>query len=444
MKRLILTFVFLLLTVQTQANEIDKFIKQSGFEFRSTIGIYVKDLKTDTVLYKRNENKLLNPASSVKALTFGAIALVLGDDYKFETALFKDKNDNYYLKLAADPLLTHTNLESIFKSLKNKKINNIYIDDTIIDKVPYPSGWMGEDSWPNERKITPYIVDNNFVDILIKRSSLSTRIDIIQNDNYKIPIINELELKDKDSSAKQEIKIVKEYGEDLPIINFKGTIVQDEILKLPVPDSELNFKIKVFSALDKNSIVYNKQLQNKKVPADAKKVTSISHSLKEISKEILCNSNNFVTEVVFKAAAAKYINYEHPATYNDAIKMFYEAYNTDVNEIKLADATGVSRHNLVSAKFLAEKLTKLNNKTIIKEELATGGNGTLKDRLLFLKDNLKAKTGTLSGISTICGFLQTKKNKNIVFAIIIQNSTKRKAILKNFEDNLITMFYRKF
>ena len=71
--------------------------------------------------------------------------------------------------------------------------------------------------------------------------------------------------------------------------------------------------------------------------------------------------------------------------------------------------------------------------------MSAPNQGTLINRMLFLKDNLKAKTGTLSNMSAIAGILNSKKNNELSFAIIIQNSPKRSAVLKNFEDNIISL-----
>lgn len=425
-----------------QANAIDKYIKESGLMAHSTVSILVNNSTDGHVYYKKNEKKLLNPASTLKLLTFGSSYQTLGGDYEFETSIYKDSENNLFVKLGADPLLSQNDLNKLFGDFKKKyktlQIKNIYIDDTIIDKTPYPMGWMEEDVWPNSRKISPYIVDNNFTQIALKRSSLSTVADIVQNDPYKVAVINELKVSDKHS-----YKILRAYGENSPIITFKGTIAKDELINLPVLDSEINFNIKLRKALDKNDIKYFNKIVSKKMPANACKIVSVSHNIKQVSKNILHNSDNFAAEVVFRVAAAKYINYSHPATLEDAINMLSTQFLIPEGVV-IADASGVSRYNLVNSEFLNKVLLELFKDEEFKNLLATSNEGTLKDRLLFLNGNLRAKTGTLSKMSSIAGTLKTKKQNDIVFNIIIQNSPKRKAVLKNFEDSIITILYRKY
>lgn len=442
-----LLFAFMILSLssaQAGSLEISKYISQTGFEHKSTVSVYVVDNNNGDVIYKRNEKKLLNPASILKVLTYGAAYKTLGSDYKFETAFYKDGANNLYLKLSGDSMLTSNDLVNLLNKLKINvdisKVNFIYIDDSIFDKAPYPSGWMEEDAWPNMRAITPYIIDSNMVQIAIQRSSLATTIDIIQNDPYKLSIINELKLGDS-----QEYKIQKMYGENSNIIGFSGVISQDEQLYLPVLNPEINFNIKLREAMNKVKIEYPGKIHVKKTPIGAVKVASISRPIQDISQGILLNSDNFMAEVTFKAAAAKYINYEHPATFDDSINMFYSIFPASNYEgVKIVDGSGVSRYNLVSARYVVDCMRELFKDENFKNLLATANQGTLKDRMIFLENNLRAKTGTLANMSSIAGALTSKSGKNLDFAIIVQNSPKRKAILKNFENNIITILYRKF
>ena len=446
-KLFIFIFTFLILQVSTicatYANEIDRVISQNDFELKSTIGILAVDKNSDKVIYEKHAKKLLNPASLLKALTFSASYFTLSSDYEFKTALYKDSQNNLYVKLGADPLLTSKNLVHLFKEYKEKygtqKINAIYIDDTIIDKTPYPDGWMEDDIWPVSPAITPYIVDKNTFEITISRSSLATKVDILQNGPYKLPIINELVLGDK-----QDYKIEKMYGENSSIVSFKGTIAKDEIITMPVLNPELNFKIKLADAIRDAKINYYAPINVKKVPYNATPLNYVSHTIDEVSVPILHNSDNFAAEVVFKAAGAKYIKYSHPATLNDAINMYYSIFPArDCDGIKIADGSGVSRYNLVSCDYVIKCFKTIFGCESLKNLFATSNQGTLKERLGFLEGNLRAKTGTLSGVSSIAGILTSRGNREIIFVIITQNSPKRKAILKNFENTVISILYRK-
>ena len=66
----------------------------------------------------------MNPASTLKTLTFGASNIVLGSDYEFETALYKYGND-LYLKLGGDALLSKNDLVNIFSQFKKENPRRI-------------------------------------------------------------------------------------------------------------------------------------------------------------------------------------------------------------------------------------------------------------------------------------------------------------------------------
>ena len=426
------------IVTSVSANEINKRVKEMSLGMGSTFSAYVVDFDTKKVLYKKNEDKYLNTASIIKPLTFGAVYKVLGNNYEFKTSLYIDGNNDIYIKLGGDVLLSQSDLNNLLSNLKNLKFNKIYIDDTIFVYEQYPSVWLDEDKWPNQRMISPYIVDSNYTDIAINRSSLAKKVDIIQNNDYKIPFINELKIGDK-----QDINILRLYGENSHIVNLQGTVKEDEIIKIPLLKPEINFNIKVNKALEKNKILYQNVIFSKQMPNNAKEIAFVSHNIKDVSKSILYNSDNFASEVVFRVAASKY--YNKSATLDDSIKMFreiYKEYLTD--EDVLADGSGVSRQNLFCSETIAKILTKLFEDEEFRNLLATSNQGTLSERLIFLKDNLRAKTGTMKYFSSLCGIFNTRKNRQVVFVFITQDSNQRKALLKNFENTLVGTIYKKY
>ena len=64
---------------------------------RSSIGIYVVDLKTGKPIYARNENRLFLPASNMKLFTTALAFEKLGPDYRFETHLVQEPSGDLTL-----------------------------------------------------------------------------------------------------------------------------------------------------------------------------------------------------------------------------------------------------------------------------------------------------------------------------------------------------------
>ena len=115
MKKIIIFFIFLCFAITpTKANTIEKIVAQSNLGIKSSLGIYVINSDTNKEIYKKNEQKMLTPASTLKTLTFATSYKVLGENYKFSTEIYKLNND-IYLKLSGDTLLTSSDLVNLFK-----------------------------------------------------------------------------------------------------------------------------------------------------------------------------------------------------------------------------------------------------------------------------------------------------------------------------------------
>ena len=76
-------------------------------------------------------------------------------------------------------------------------------------------------------------------------------------------------------------------------------------------------------------------------------------------------------------------------------------------------------------------------------ELPTAGEGTLTNRMLYLKGNIHAKTGTLSNISAITGYITSQKEQKYVFSIMINDSKTSPADKKMLEEYILRTIYTK-
>ena len=157
--------------------------------------------------------------------------------------------------------------------------------------------------------------------------------------------------------------------------------------------------------------------------------------------DILKKSNNMVAETVFKLAGGKYA--KGTGTTTSSIEMlddYYKNLGINTDNIKIVDGSGVSKNNLITADFMTEVLLKTaqnKNKTSLQTYLASPGEGTLSDRMLYFKDNLKAKTGTLTNLSTITGYLTAKNGKVYAFCIMVNDPKSKSADKKSFEEYVL-------
>lgn len=102
MKKIFLLSLMLMFAQNAFANSIDRTISNSGIN-KGAVAVSVKDVSTGKTVYSLNETKPSIPASTLKMVTLSASLDTLGNDYKFSTKLYKNTNNELYLKLGADP-----------------------------------------------------------------------------------------------------------------------------------------------------------------------------------------------------------------------------------------------------------------------------------------------------------------------------------------------------
>lgn len=89
-----------------------------------------------------------------------------------------------------------------------------------------------------------------------------------------------------------------------------------------------------------------------------------------------------------------------------------------------ADGSGLSRYNLFTPQSMVAILNKMRMEfpmERIRDILPTGGEGTLRSYYQQESGFIFAKTGTLSGVVALSGFLYTKKNKLLIFSVLVNN-----------------------
>ena len=69
--------------------------------------------------------------------------------------------------------------------------------------------------------------------------------------------------------------------------------------------------------------------------------------------------------------------------------------------------------------------------------------GTLSDRLLNISQYVRAKTGTISGISALTGYVDSKSGTKYSFAILIQNYPGSSIDAKKLEDSIVNEIYNR-
>ena len=207
-------------------------------------------------------------------------------------------------------------------------------------------------------------------------------------------------------------------------------------------DKKDEFANRLVQMLDKDSIFVDGPATTGTLPKNALLLCSRSHKLVDVLDPMMKNSDNLYAESMFYQLAAS--TGASPAKASHGRQMILKTLqNAGVTgQYKIADGSGLSLYNYVTPELLAKLLIYAYRKSgIIRYLYASlpiaGEDGTLKKRM---KDspahlNVRAKTGTVRGVSSLAGYALSSNNHMLVFSIINQGIMKADDG-RNFQDKV--------
>ena len=153
----------------------------------------------------------------------------------------------------------------------------------------------------------------------------------------------------------------------------------------------------------------------------------------------MLNSNNMAAESLFKIAGGHYAKTTGSA--QNAVEMLFaylDKIGLNSSDIKVVDGSGVSKNNLATSDFMTSFLTaQYKISPDYPKMFAPAGEGTLTNRMLYFGDKLRAKTGTLSDVSAITGYITTVKGKVLAFNIMINDAKSKPSEKKMLEEYIL-------
>ena len=310
------------------------------------------------IISSYNEDVPRLPASNQKLFSSAYVLSKYKLNNNLKTSLFKNKND-YYLHGQGDPDLNYEDIIELISNVKENKIINFNIVE-IDSKLYWPNGWTNTDK-------------------LYEYGSPITSLAIESNHNKY-----------------DDIYALKNF-----IKNYLKNKFPNSKIYVDFFDSEKTFYLKNIKEINK---VYS---------------TPILSLLTLTNSE----SHNFTAESLFKNASNTWND-------NDYIKLkrWLENKGLPATNAYFADASGLSRKNKITTKLVVlflDKMRYFNDFKAYQSTLSiTGVRGTLAKRFVNseLSGKFFGKTGTLSNVFALSGFLY--KNEKPIIISIIQNSNK--------------------
>lgn len=449
MKKIISLLLVMAFTVSaSSAESLHKTLSTLGVN-KSAVAIYIKDVKSGNVVFSMNEKAPMLPASTLKIITSSAAVDTLGADYKYETKLYKSTNNDLYLKLSGDPLLESSDLDKLIESANSKSIvpKTFYVDDSAFDKTEWGEGWQWDDSLnPLMPKFSSYNINKNLLKVEVTPTSQGASAKLTVKPFYPLTFMN---LVTTDTASPTSVSIDSDNTIAPNMLNILGTVSKLTNVILPVPNARMNFILRLENSINSKKMEYYGAIKNAKLPdKNVYLVDEIEHPIEDMLPLILRNSNNFVAETLFKSAGAKWANTQGSIKNSlGMLSAYFDKNGLNSDDIKIVDGSGVSKNNIMTAEFMGEFLeykSKTEDFECFKELLPTAGEGTLKNRMLYFKDNLRAKTGTLADTSAIAGYITSRKGKLYAFDIMINDAKTSPADKKNIEEQILRSVYANY
>ena len=450
MRKFLITLLMIVagLAAESAPTDINSAISDSEIH-KDAIAVSIKDVKSGNLLYELHSNKPMPPASTQKVITASVSTDTLGEDFEFTTSLYKTTNNELQLKLSGAPNLTKDDLTKLLKTAKSKNIVSpkaFYIDDFVMDSTEWGEGWQWDDDLnPLMPKFSSYNLDKNLLTITIDPGVSKGAPGLIKmNTFYPVTFMNLTT-----TGTETNIKLAKNNQISPDMITIEGEVGNRVSYKIPVNSPKRYFFIKLEEAISSAKIEFYDGFRQRKTPADnIYHVDEIKHPITPVLIDIYKNSSNMAAETLFKVAGGKFVN--NTGALKNSLKMFdeYCRKNGLKNEnIKIVDGSGVSKNNLMTADFMTDFLllqAKREDFGNYIKLFPTAGEGTLQNRMLYFKDIIYAKTGTLSDISAICGYIKTRNGNIIAFDIMINDPKSSSSAKKTTEEQIIRAIYNKY
>jgi D-alanyl-D-alanine carboxypeptidase/D-alanyl-D-alanine-endopeptidase (penicillin-binding protein 4) len=114
----------------------------------------------------------------------------------------------------------------------------------------------------------------------------------------------------------------------------------------------------------------------------------------------------------------------------------------DPVDLKVVDGSGLSVHNLATPRSLVQLLRYAHARpwgSLYKAMLAQPGEegSTLSERLLELRGRLFAKTGSLTNVGSLVGYVTDRSGREIVFAVIVNGANLPAAAVREGIDAVV-------
>lgn len=391
------------------------------------VGISIYDASANKYMYNYHGSKYFVPASNTKLFTCYAALKYLGDS--LPGIRYWENDTAVYLVPTGDPTLLHSDFKKnpVIDFLQKTK-KHIYITDANWKEEALGLGWSWNDyndSYMAER--SPLPVYGNIIHWVQEMNEGTSSEGVPdQASIYSIPEIN---WKVRFAGVTRKAFFVQRNRDENFFLITQGTEKRKE-QDVPFVTHGIQSALELLPDTIGKEITYNNELHPDS-HRDHKLQTIKSQPTDSLLQPMMYRSDNFYAE-----QSLLMVSNVKLGEMNDG-KIIDTLLKTDLRDLPQkphwVDGSGLSRYNLFTPNDFITLLNKMRHEfgmNRLQAILPTGGRGTLSG--LYKQDSnyIFAKTGTLSGVVALSGYLYTKKNKLLIFSVLVNNHTGSAATIR--------------
>ncbi len=426
------------------------------------VGLQVESLDDGQVVYSRNADDLLNPASNTKLVTSAAALLRLGPEYRFTTDYLADKPVQrgrvgvLYVKGRGDPAVTTERLDGLVADLWHRGIRtvgDIVLDDSFFDREEFGPGWEQESSdksWA--AGVGALSVNHNAVAIYITpgdRVGSRARIELEPEAPDYFTVDDRISTVRANGRRKLRPHTVAE-GERTRVV-VEGRIPlrgETVVMYRRVGDPTFYYGQTLRMLLRQRGIRVTGKVKRGDVPPAAVLIqTYDSPALAEIVRDMNKVSSNFIAEMLIKTLGAELKG--TPGSWPKGLEVAEDL----LAELGLARGTyvlkngsGLNDTNRFTARQIASLLQAVWKKFPVASEFTSSLGIAARDGTMRLRmegtdaaGRLRAKTGTLDHVTALSGYVQSLGGERFVFSVMVNEWNGRSAPVISSIDRLGAM-----
>jgi D-alanyl-D-alanine carboxypeptidase/D-alanyl-D-alanine-endopeptidase (penicillin-binding protein 4) len=431
------------------AADLDAILAAPGLA-GADVGLVVKTLDGETV-YSRDAARRQQPASNAKLVTSVAAFDILGPDYRFDTTVHAAGrragpvlDGDLYLKGTGDPTMLAADYDALAAQVAAKGVKlvrgKLFADDTWFDDVRLGTSWAWDDepyyysaqvSALTAAPDTDY--DAGSIIIRVAPGAGGKAVVTTEPPTDYVKIANSAVT--GAAGTPNTISVDRVHGANTFTVTGSipsGGAATTEWMAVWEPTG---YAAALFrAALGRHGVTVLGRTARGATPANAPVVASRqSMPLSELAVPFLKLSNNLHAEILVKAMGRKASGQGTWSAGLAAVAGRLPAYGVDPARLSLRDGSGLSRMDQIAPDQLAALLGAARSRPwydLWHEALPIAGKadrlvgGTLRSRMrgTAAEGDVYAKTGSLTGVSSLSGYVTTEAGEQWVFSMVTNNS----------------------